>query len=446
MQLIQHHNKRQTNGSSAQNSFTRLQRRTDVRSGGDGRGLSRNSCPGAAASRCIERTRRQAGGLRCRSIFTASSRASPRRNHNLRPTQMKMQLVDGPFKMLDGTWNFKALRADACKVDFDLHYEFSSMDARAADRPGVRHDRQQHGRFLLQARREGVWLKLSALQVAGRATPRRDTEFLRALRVAPGTTDRRGHRAQRRAAGASRASTWRRQPVGIFGKKKTLDTVLRERDRIEIYRPLMADPKESRRKRAARKRRDAADSVMQLHAAQLARRPAGRSTRWLRCARCASSSNAALAGLSRPCRCARPIRRRAPCWLRARARSFPRCGVGLRALRRLSCRASACSACRACCSRRLRSASVVAVGHRFGAPGRRGSCGGGIGLRRPSGRAAARRLQDALQRHRRRRRAVGILLACLWRRSTTNCAWASAQHSMRAAAGSTRGPLRSWHS
>jgi len=43
------------------------------------------------------------------------------------------------------------------------------------------------------------------------------------------------------------------QPVGIYAKKKTLDTVLRERDRIEIYRPLVADPKDSRRKRAARR-------------------------------------------------------------------------------------------------------------------------------------------------------------------------------------------------
>jgi putative ubiquitin-RnfH superfamily antitoxin RatB of RatAB toxin-antitoxin module len=43
------------------------------------------------------------------------------------------------------------------------------------------------------------------------------------------------------------------QPVGIYAKKKALDTVLRERDRIEIYRPLVADPKDSRRRRAAKK-------------------------------------------------------------------------------------------------------------------------------------------------------------------------------------------------
>lgn len=39
--------------------------------------------------------------------------------------------------------------------------------------------------------------------------------------------------------------------VGIFGKITALDTVLREGDRIEIYRPLIADPKQIRRQRAA---------------------------------------------------------------------------------------------------------------------------------------------------------------------------------------------------
>ena len=38
--------------------------------------------------------------------------------------------------------------------------------------------------------------------------------------------------------------------LGIFAKLVKADTVLRDRDRIEIYRPLIADPKEVRRKRA----------------------------------------------------------------------------------------------------------------------------------------------------------------------------------------------------
>lgn len=39
--------------------------------------------------------------------------------------------------------------------------------------------------------------------------------------------------------------------VGIFGKAAAMTTVLQEGDRVEIYRPLIADPKEVRRKRAA---------------------------------------------------------------------------------------------------------------------------------------------------------------------------------------------------
>lgn len=38
--------------------------------------------------------------------------------------------------------------------------------------------------------------------------------------------------------------------VGIFSKLVKLDEKVRDRDRVEIYRPLIADPKEVRRKRA----------------------------------------------------------------------------------------------------------------------------------------------------------------------------------------------------
>ncbi len=38
--------------------------------------------------------------------------------------------------------------------------------------------------------------------------------------------------------------------VGVFGKLSKLDAPLRDRDRVEIYRPLIADPKEVRKKRA----------------------------------------------------------------------------------------------------------------------------------------------------------------------------------------------------
>jgi putative ubiquitin-RnfH superfamily antitoxin RatB of RatAB toxin-antitoxin module len=38
--------------------------------------------------------------------------------------------------------------------------------------------------------------------------------------------------------------------VGIFGVRARFEDVLRPGDRVEIYRPLIADPKEARRKRA----------------------------------------------------------------------------------------------------------------------------------------------------------------------------------------------------
>ncbi|MGR5095164.1 RnfH family protein [Vibrio maritimus] len=38
--------------------------------------------------------------------------------------------------------------------------------------------------------------------------------------------------------------------VGVFSRNVKLDATVRDKDRIEIYRPLLADPKEIRRKRA----------------------------------------------------------------------------------------------------------------------------------------------------------------------------------------------------
>ena len=37
--------------------------------------------------------------------------------------------------------------------------------------------------------------------------------------------------------------------IGVWGRIKPLETILRDRDRIEVYRPLTVDPKEARRLR-----------------------------------------------------------------------------------------------------------------------------------------------------------------------------------------------------
>jgi putative ubiquitin-RnfH superfamily antitoxin RatB of RatAB toxin-antitoxin module len=43
--------------------------------------------------------------------------------------------------------------------------------------------------------------------------------------------------------------------VGVFGKLSKLSAAVRAGDRVEIYRPLLADPKEVRKKRAAEGKR-----------------------------------------------------------------------------------------------------------------------------------------------------------------------------------------------
>ena len=79
-----------------------------------------------------------------------------------------------------------------------------------------------------------------------------DSAFLRSLRVPAGTTIGQAVALSgllQEIPGIDLAVNM----VGIYGKKKPLDTVLHEHDRVEVYRPLQADPKEARRRRAGGK-------------------------------------------------------------------------------------------------------------------------------------------------------------------------------------------------
>ncbi|NHQ91915.1 RnfH family protein [Janthinobacterium lividum] len=79
-----------------------------------------------------------------------------------------------------------------------------------------------------------------------------DSSFLHALTVPVGTTIEQAV-AQSGLLQEIPSIDLAVNMVGIYGKKKPLDTVLREHDRIEVYRPLQADPKEARRRRAGSK-------------------------------------------------------------------------------------------------------------------------------------------------------------------------------------------------
>lgn len=53
------------------------------------------------------------------------------RNRHVPEESVVMELVDGPFSALDGTWLFKPIGAQgnarACRVEFDLRYAFSNQ-------------------------------------------------------------------------------------------------------------------------------------------------------------------------------------------------------------------------------------------------------------------------------------------------------------------------------
>ena len=63
-----------------------------------------------------------------------------RNSHELN-RRVGMQLVDGPFSLLDGVWNFLPLAKPggeeqaACKIEFDLRYAFSSRTLEAVVSP-----------------------------------------------------------------------------------------------------------------------------------------------------------------------------------------------------------------------------------------------------------------------------------------------------------------------
>lgn len=60
-------------------------------------------------------------------------------NSNAPPERIDVRLVEGPFRVLEGAWQFIALGEDACKVQFVLHYEFSSRILAALVGPVFEH-------------------------------------------------------------------------------------------------------------------------------------------------------------------------------------------------------------------------------------------------------------------------------------------------------------------
>lgn len=56
--------------------------------------------------------------LGLKSSFTTENRKQP--------DMITMELKDGPFRSLNGAWRFTRLAEDACKIEFELEYEFAN--------------------------------------------------------------------------------------------------------------------------------------------------------------------------------------------------------------------------------------------------------------------------------------------------------------------------------
>lgn len=62
------------------------------------------------------------------------------RNTHQPGESVEVRLVDGPFSLLDGTWFFKSIgrpgsEQQACRIEFDLRYAFSSLTLEAVVSP-----------------------------------------------------------------------------------------------------------------------------------------------------------------------------------------------------------------------------------------------------------------------------------------------------------------------
>jgi uncharacterized protein len=76
--------------------------------------------------------------------------------------------------------------------------------------------------------------------------PRETLEWI--VTLPPGATARDALQASGLAQ-VLPAAAWARAGIGVWGRHCRLEQVLREHDRIEVYRPLQVDPKVARRER-----------------------------------------------------------------------------------------------------------------------------------------------------------------------------------------------------
>jgi ribosome-associated toxin RatA of RatAB toxin-antitoxin module len=96
--------------------------------------------PWCAQAEVLER---HADGVTARLhlAYAGMRHAFTTRNRHLEDASVQVNLVDGPFSLLEGDWNFAPLAlpgrddAQACRIEFQLQYAFSSTTLEAVLSP-----------------------------------------------------------------------------------------------------------------------------------------------------------------------------------------------------------------------------------------------------------------------------------------------------------------------
>ena len=198
---------------------------------------------GARATRATARRRAST------STITACSAHFTTDNVNVPPESIVITLKDGPFKHLHGEWRFRALADDACKVEFELAYEFAT--ARCSRRWWARcstTSRTRSSTRSCDAPRSCSAMKMNVarrLRRTGRhrrwstsrlRTARASRDALAASGIVARLASVRGSVELCDPSGSARARRYAASPT-VTGS--------------ELLRPLVADAKAARRARAA---------------------------------------------------------------------------------------------------------------------------------------------------------------------------------------------------
>jgi ribosome-associated toxin RatA of RatAB toxin-antitoxin module len=81
--------------------------------------------PWCAAAAILERTAQQTLARLDISYHGVRAHFTTANRHE-RPERIVIELRDGPFRHLDGTWLFRPLGASGSKVELEMHYEFAT--------------------------------------------------------------------------------------------------------------------------------------------------------------------------------------------------------------------------------------------------------------------------------------------------------------------------------